>query len=106
MGRVKELPIACTLTPSATAERVQWLRRLGAASLLTGERRDGALRLCFDSAAETDLRAWVRAEEECCAFLSFEFNRDGRELRLAVAGPNGSEPVLDGLLAALRGETS
>ena len=54
----------------------------------------------------TDVRAWVRAEQECCAFLSFELDRDGRELRLAVAGPKGSEPVLDGLLAALRGETS
>ena len=106
MGRVKELPIACTLTPSATAERVEWLRRLGSASLLAGERHDGSLHLCFDPAAETDVRAWVRAEEECCAFLSFEFDEDGRELHLAVAGPKGSEPVLDGLLAALRGETS
>ena len=106
MGHVKELPIACTLTPSATAERVEWLQRLGATSLLAGERRDDALHLSFDSAAETDVRAWVQAEQECCAFLSFEFNRDGRELSLAVAGPKGSEPVLDGLLAALRGETS
>lgn len=104
MGRVKELPIACTLTPSATSERVAWLQRLGTASLLAGERRDGSLRLCFDPAAEKDVRAWVRAEQECCAFLSFEFDGDGRELHLAVAGPEGSEPVLDGLLAALRGE--
>ena len=105
MGQVKELPIACTLTPSATAERVEWLQSLGATSLLAGERRDGALHLCFDSAAETDVRAWVQAEQECCAFLSFEFNRDGRKLSLAVAGPKGSEPVLDGLLAALRDKT-
>jgi hypothetical protein len=106
MGHVKELPIACTLTPSATAERVEWLRSMGAASLLAGERRDGVLHLCFDPDAETEVRAWVRAEQECCAFLSFELDRDPSELRLAVAGPKGSEPVLDGLLAALRGETS
>ena len=97
---MKELPIACTLTPGAMADRGEWLRRLGAKSLIAGERRDGRLDLRFDAAAEAEVGEWVRAEEECCAFLSFEFDRSGDELRLAVAGPPGSEPVLDGLLDA------
>jgi hypothetical protein len=98
---MKELPIACTLTPGAMADRGEWLRRLGDESLIAGERRDGGLDLRFDASAEGEVRKWVRAEEECCAFLSFELDRAGDELRLAVAGPPGAEPVLDGLLAAL-----
>ena len=106
MGRVKELPIACTLTPSAMADRVEWLRRLGATSLLAGERRDGALHLCF-RAGRRDGRPCLGAGRAGVLRLpSFELDRDPRELRLAVAGPKGSEPVLDGPLAALRGETS
>jgi hypothetical protein len=98
---MKELPIACTLTPGAMADRGEWLRRLGRERLIGGERRDGALDLRFDPAGEADVREWMKAEEECCAFLSFELDRAGDELRLAVAGPPGAEPVLDGLLSAL-----
>ena len=101
--RVKELPIACTLTPAGTADRVEWLRRLGAASLLEGRREDGAIELRFERAAEAEVRKWVQAEQECCAFLSFELESRPRDVRLAVGGPPGSEPVLDGLLAALTG---
>jgi hypothetical protein len=101
IARVKELPIACTLTPGATADRVEWLRRLGAESLRAAERRDAGLHLRFDAGAEDEVSRWVRAEGECCAFLSFDLDRTGDELRLVVAGPPGAEPVLDGLLAAL-----
>ena len=101
--RVKELPIACTLAPGAMADRGEWLRRLGAASLLDAARRDAGLELRFDAAAEDEVRRWVRAEGECCAFLSFDLDRSGDELRLGVTGPPGAEPVLDGLLAALSG---
>jgi hypothetical protein len=98
---MQELPIACTLTPGAMADRGEWLRRLGGKSLIAGERTDAGLHLRFAAAAEVEVRKWITAEEECCAFLSFELDRSGDELRLAVAGPPGAEPVLDGLLAAL-----
>ena len=103
---VKELPIACTLTPGAMADRGEWLRRLGAASLLAANRRDAGLHLRFEAAAEDEIRRWVRAERECCAFLSFELDRTGDEVHLTVTGPPGAEPVLDGLLAALQGTTA
>jgi len=101
--RMEELPIACTLTPAGTTDRVDWLGRLGAESMLGGERGHGGLRLRFDLAAEDEVRAWIRAEQECCAFLSFELERGEADIRLVVAGPPGAEPVLDGLLAALHG---
>ena len=103
MNGMDELPIACALTPDAMTDRVEWLRRLGASSMRGGRRVDGTLELRFDAAAEGEVREWVRAEQQCCAFLSFELDHDGRDLRLGVKAPAGAEPVLDGLLAALRG---
>ena len=106
IGEVKELPIACTLTPAGMTDRAAWLQRLGRASLRGGERTDTGLALQFDAAAEDEVRTWVKAESECCAFLSFAVDRTGDELRLAVTGPPGSETVLDGLLAALTGTSA
>jgi hypothetical protein len=103
---MQELPIACTLNEAGLAEREAWLRRLGAASLRSGERRDDRLELRFDAAAEDEVRRWVRAEGECCAFLGFDLDPADDELRLSVTGPPGSEPILDGLLAALRARRS
>jgi hypothetical protein len=99
---VKELPIACTLTPGAMTERVDWLGRLGTTALLDGRRSDRTLELWFDPSAEQEVRDWVAAEQECCAFLSFALDRGTRRIHLSVGAPPGAEPVLDGLLAALR----
>jgi hypothetical protein len=103
---MKELPIACTLTPAAMGDRVAWLRRLGRESLLEGKRTDSGLDLRFHAEAEGEVREWVRAEQACCAFLGFDLGPADDELRLRVTGPPGSEPVLDGLLAALTATTA
>ena len=103
---MKELPIACTLSSSGMQERVEWLRRLGAASLLDGRRTDDGLDLRFEAGAEDEVRRWMRAEGECCAFLAFDLDPGEDHLRLRVSGPSGAEPVLDGLLAALSGPTA
>ena len=100
---MKELPIACTLSASGLAERQEWLRRLGAESLLDGRRTGDGLALQFDATAEGRVREWIRAEQECCAFLSFGLSPANDKLRVSVTGPPGAEPVLDGLLAALHG---
>ena len=50
---MRELPIACTLTPGAMADRGEWLRRLGSKSLRAGERKEDRLDLRFDPAART-----------------------------------------------------
>ena len=98
---MKELPIACTLNASGLAERGEWLERLGAKSLLDGRRTAEGLALRFDASAEDEVRSWVEAERECCAFLGFDLEPADDVLRLRVTGPRGSEPILDGLLAAL-----
>lgn len=101
MAEPVQLPIACTLSGASLAERAAWLRRLGDAALIEGARRGDRLELRFRPEAADDLRELVRAERECCPFLSFErCERDG-ELRLTVAGSAEAGPVLDDMLVAL-----
>lgn len=96
------LPIACTLTGASLEERAQWLQRLGQAALIEGARRDDRLELRFRPEAAADVRDLVRAERECCPFLSFEVEPSGEEVRLAVTGPAEAAPILDALLGQMR----
>src|SRR6185503_18601839 len=103
MAEPVPLPIACTLTGASLEERGRWLRRLGEAALIEGTREGDRLELRFRPAAAADVRELVRAESECCPFLSFEVNGAAGEVGLAVTGPSEAGPVLDAMLAALRG---
>jgi hypothetical protein len=97
------LPIACTLTGASLEERAAWLRRLGKAALIDGARAGDRLELLFRPEAAADLRELVRAEAECCSFLAFEIDPREGEMRLGISGPAEAGPVLDDMLAALRG---
>ena len=103
MAEPVPLPIACTLTAASLAERAEWLRRLGAVALIEGARDGDRLVLRFRPVAVDDVRELVRAETECCPFLSFEVEAQQDEVRLGITGPADAGPVLDGMLAALRG---
>jgi hypothetical protein len=96
-----QLPIACTLTGASLEERAAWLRRLGEAGLIEGTRTAHRLALRFRPQAADDVRELVRAESECCPFLSFEVEPADSEIRLAITGPSEAGPVLDALLSEL-----
>jgi hypothetical protein len=102
MPKPVPLPIACTLTGASLQERAAWLRRLGEAALIEGTREGNHLALRFRPEAAADVCELVRAESECCAFLSFEVEPGVDEVVLTVTGPSDTEPVLDALLAQLR----
>ena len=106
MAELTPLPIACTLTADAARERIGWLEDIGRSALIEGRREGDRLRLRFRAESQHDVEAFVRAESECCRFLSFDLGQVDGELRLDIAGPAGSEPVLDGFLAALSGQES
>jgi hypothetical protein len=103
MAEPVPLPIACTLTGASLEERAVWLRRLGEAALIDGARRGNRLDLRFRPEAEADARELVRAEGECCPFLSFDLHRGADEVRLTVTGPSEARSVLDDMLAVMRG---
>lgn len=97
---MKELPIACTLGAEARRGREAFIARLWLDALIAGERtRDGVrLRLRDDPGVETRARELIAAEQNCCAFLSFELERADHELVLQISGPPDARPIVDAFL--------
>ena len=97
---MKELPIACTLGPEARADREAVIARLWRDGLIAGESTDRGVRLRLrdDSQIEARARDLIAAEQSCCAFLSFELERQDDELVLQISGPPEARPIVDAFL--------
>ena len=97
----EQLPIACSLTAEAAAERLDSFARLAEDALIRAERGRAGIELTFKGGAEIEraLLEFIGAERQCCPFLDFELTR-GAELRLRIGGPDEAQPVLDAFLRA------
>ena len=62
-------PIACTLAPDDYKQRVARIHNLAARSLRAARRDDLRLVLTYAPEAAMEVRALVREEQACCAFL-------------------------------------
>jgi MerR family transcriptional regulator, copper efflux regulator len=89
-----ELPIACSLTPGAAAERAQQWRELGADALVEKAGIAGGVRLRFRDSATNALETLVAAERECCPFLDLKIRRSGATVELDVTGPAEAAPII------------
>jgi len=96
-----DLPIMCTLPPNAMVERLTHFEALFASSLTGLEREPLLLRLAFEAGAEREarLRELFAAEQRCCAFLTFGYERTETGLRVSIAAPAGAGATLDGFQA-------
>ena len=94
-------PIACTLTADDYASRRDDITRITRDALRSREPIDGGARLTFAASdqTETDLRAVIAAEGDCCSFLRFELDRVADVLRLDVTGPADAQPIIAELFA-------
>jgi hypothetical protein len=101
-----DLPMACTLTPAELPARVAEMADVGREALEAAEVRGGAAVLRFRASGDTRerLTAIVAAEARCCAFLAMNLSDEPGRIVLTVGAPAGAEPVLDGLVAAFRGD--
>jgi hypothetical protein len=95
------IPIACTLTAPAAAERAQRWRTLLDGNLLDARPIAGgrrlALRYAPDVAAELD--ELVAAERACCPFVTLTVARFDERLILEVAAPPEAETIVDTMFA-------
>jgi hypothetical protein len=98
---MKEVPIACTLTPREMAARASTL--LPELLRRAEEHQDlpDGFRLRFDATSETlqQVTAVIDAERRCCRFLRFQITvePDGGPLWLDVSGPPGTRDFLAAL---------
>ena len=94
-------PIACTLAAAEMPARRTEIAVL-ARELVSTEAQGARGVLRFRPGARTCERvaAFVEAEGRCCPFLRMELRDDPGALTLTIAGPAGSEPVVEELVAA------
>ena len=95
---MRELPLACSLDAAAMADRLAEMRALGRDALVAAD--DGVLRFRADAETRRRLERIVAAEAECCPFLRLELRDAADGLELAIAAPEGAEPVMAGLVEA------
>ena len=99
---MKELPIACELTPTELAARREGL--LPGLLEKAQERMNlsNGLRFSFAPSSEglTAAVQTIDAERQCCRFLKFELTvePDGGQMWLEITGPPGTAEFLNTLL--------
>jgi hypothetical protein len=93
------VPIACTLSPDQTEERLTEFHSLFAAHLVRLERpAPTRLRLVLaEQAGEQAVRDLLARERQCCAFLDFTVRAAGGKLLADLEVPAEAGPALDGL---------
>ena len=99
---MKELPIACTLSPEALRARKEGLLAGLMRRAASREATSEGLRLHFAAAAGTlpAIVEVVDAERHCCRFLRFAINAEPDEgpVSLELTGPPGTRDFLEALL--------
>jgi hypothetical protein len=88
-------PIACTLGPGDFQQRLAWIADLNRGAL-QAQHRDGLrLELTYAPAALDRVREMVAREQDCCAFLTFEVQREVDTVRLVIEAPEDARDALD-----------
>jgi hypothetical protein len=95
-----DVPIACALSGGDREARATAIRELGGRALIGVEAGDRRARLRFHGERER-IEALVAAERQCCGFFQFTMTGDGEETELDIRTPEGSEPILRALVAAI-----
>jgi hypothetical protein len=95
-----QAPIACTLGPADFEERLEGARALGADALVGLEVAGRSALLRFDGARER-VEELAAAEARCCSFLDLDVTPAGRPVELAIRAPEGAEPMMRSLVAAV-----
>ena len=98
-------PIACSLNADDYRQRVDAVRELGAAALLSvSDRSDGAeLTFRNTTGVREELTAIVQAENACCPFLDVSIGSDEDELSLTITAPREALAVVRDLVRSFQG---
>jgi hypothetical protein len=96
-----DLPIVCTLSPSALAARKEGLLARVATQAKQTIKLEGGYRFEFDPDQATLLliARMIDAERRCCRFLRFDMSMppENQRISLDVTGPSGTREFLDAL---------
>jgi hypothetical protein len=92
-----ETPVACTLGPGDSKERLAWIAALARDGLLSIRRDDLLLELRYAPKVADRVREMVGREQACCAFLNFELSEIDGSVLLMIAAPERARHAADTL---------
>jgi hypothetical protein len=101
MTLVDTAPIACTLNAADMKTRRGKRAELNRTALASYHRDDLRLDLLYAVDARRQVLEMVRAEQTCCAFLTFEVREEPGALRVIVTAPERARDAADSLFEAL-----
>jgi hypothetical protein len=96
------LPLACTLTPGAMADRrVAW-QGLADRALTAKRRTPRGVELTYarQEDVEAELRGLAGLEAECCSWATWAVRHDGERVVLEVTAPPEAVAALQSMFAA------
>ena len=91
---MKELPIACSLSPAEGEQRLERWHRVGADARLGTQLRGRTLAVTFRESAWQELTELVGAERTCCAFLDWSIAPSDGAIVLTISSDASGEPEL------------
>src|ERR1051326_5875901 len=110
MTLAETAPIACTLNAAEFRSRRSKLADLNRAALKSHRRDDLRLELLYALEARARVVEMVKAEQACCAFLTFAIREEPGALRVFVEAPERARErsvcLSKALCAAAPGEKS
>jgi hypothetical protein len=96
--------IACSLSASDYGKRMRMIQQLGARSLVSSRRTPLTVHLVYRSEAESDVRAFVDAEAECCPFLTFAVSKRDDGVHVDISAPRDAAAAASDLFSQLSPE--
>jgi hypothetical protein len=98
----QELPIVCSLGADDLTARLELIKAIGAAHLLSRDTEGDTqlLRFSRDDDVRRSLEGIIAAEARCCSFLDMEIHEEAGALVLVIDAPADAAPVAAGLAAA------
>jgi hypothetical protein len=93
-------PIACTLNAAELRTRRTRIADLNRTALASYRRDDLRLELFYAIEARPQVLEMVRAEQTCCAFLTFEIREEHGALRVIVEAPERARDAANSILEA------
>ncbi|KPH04647.1 hypothetical protein AOG23_32085 [Rhizobium acidisoli] len=93
----QEAPIACTLDANAFKARTEFIRALTSRHLRQATRTGLRLNLTYAPDALAEVSELVRAEQACCAFLTFDLTHDAAGVFVTITAPQAAAAAADDL---------
>lgn len=88
-------PLTCSSDGDDLVAIVQTFRAAVTEGLVSRERTATGVRFQMRPAAAPAVREFVRREQACCPFFTFDVIEEGPDLVLGIEGPEAANPLLD-----------